>query len=110
MASRSHQHCQYFVLPCCPYKLNGQAYERKNSNVSCYQDFITYVERVSQICGFKTFMDKLRIPSTKRICLVGYKSPSDKAADEISQSVERFVDEECGKNNSTGWYSNLCLM
>ncbi|XP_066144172.1 probable tRNA (uracil-O(2)-)-methyltransferase [Euwallacea fornicatus] len=61
----------FFVLPCCPYDFNGQKHIRKNTSISAYADYLTYIEDISKYCGFELAIDKLRIPSTKRTCLIG---------------------------------------
>lgn len=38
-----------------------------------YSDYIDYVENLCEELGFNVLVDRLRIPSTKRICLVGHQ-------------------------------------
>ncbi|XP_003699355.1 putative tRNA (uracil-O(2)-)-methyltransferase [Megachile rotundata] len=71
IAARSD--CRFFLLPCCPYELNGTKYQRCCASKSQYSEYIEYVKNLSNECGFKTYLDKLRIPSTKRICLIGWE-------------------------------------
>lgn len=71
IAARSSHNCKFFVLPCCPFDFDGYKYRRKNSLLSQYSDFLVYVKHISESCGFQTDVDRLRIPSTKRICVVG---------------------------------------
>ncbi|KAL1494253.1 hypothetical protein ABEB36_009877 [Hypothenemus hampei] len=63
--------CNFFVLPCCPYDFSGQKFIRTNTALSAYADYLLYIEDVSKQCGFQVAIDKLRIPSTKRTCLIG---------------------------------------
>lgn len=100
MARRSNNHCQYFVLPCCPYELNGNKFNRKNSRLSSYQDFIHYVKGISDLCDFETYIDKLRIPSTKRVCLIGLRKPemSVQKINFVNEMVSKFVNENCDIN------------
>lgn len=72
IAARSSFTCRYFVLPCCAYDFNGKKFQRGNSNISQYEAFMEYVRKVSDVCGYETKVDRLKIPSTKRICLIGY--------------------------------------
>lgn len=71
IALRSSPRTNYFVLPCCPFDFSGKKYIRSNTKLSQYSDFINYVKTISEVCGFETAVDKLRIPSTKRISLIG---------------------------------------
>lgn len=73
IAARSSSTCRFFLLPCCPYELNGAKYQRSTASKSQYSDYIDYVKDVCTECGFTVHLDKLRIPSTKRICLIGWE-------------------------------------
>ncbi|XP_053687456.1 probable tRNA (uracil-O(2)-)-methyltransferase isoform X2 [Sabethes cyaneus] len=73
LAARSSYQCRYFLLPCCAFEFDGSKFQRQNSSVSQYNDFLNYVKHISEVCGFKTDVDRLKIPSTKRICVVGSK-------------------------------------
>lgn len=96
LAKRSNDHCQYFVLPCCPYQLNGQKFQRQNSSLSTYQDFMYYVKGISEMCDFDTFIDRMRIPSTKRICLIGLrKTKSNEEIDAINDKITNFIRISC---------------
>ena len=76
-------HCiptRFWVLPCCPFSFFGKFQREKfqissskanNSNNSRYGDYLNYVESVGRTCGFQVEVDRLRIPSTRRICLIG---------------------------------------
>ncbi|KOX79251.1 putative tRNA (uracil-O(2)-)-methyltransferase [Melipona quadrifasciata] len=73
IAARSSNNCRFFLLPCCPYELNGAKYQRYCASKSQYSEYIDYVKNICLQCGFTTHLDKLRIPSTKRICLIGWE-------------------------------------
>lgn len=95
MARRSSARCQYFVLPCCAFQLNGQVYQRKNSGISVYHDHIQHVKTVSEMCEFATYIDRLRIPSTKRICIVGKTAQvSQEKLQVILHNVNSFIQME----------------
>ncbi|XP_016940007.4 probable tRNA (uracil-O(2)-)-methyltransferase [Drosophila suzukii] len=84
----------YFLIPCCPYELSGAKFHRRNSKVSAYQDFFKYVKKVSQKCGFPLVMqDRLKIPSTKRLALIGIKRRPTVAIEDM----DYFVQEELRK-------------
>ncbi len=69
-AARNSYDCNFFLLPCCAYELNGQRYQRKNSSLSVYNDYIQHIKNMVAKLGFEIKVDRLRIPSTKRICLI----------------------------------------
>ncbi|XP_017879984.1 probable tRNA (uracil-O(2)-)-methyltransferase [Ceratina calcarata] len=77
IAARSSDTCRFFLLPCCPYELNGAKYQRTSASKSQYSDYIDYVKDVCTECGFTTHLDKLRIPSTKRVCLIGWQRTNE---------------------------------
>lgn len=71
IAARSSYKCNFFLLPCCTYNFDGSKYQRQNSSKSQYSEYLEYIKKLSENCGFKVNMDRLKIPSTKRICLIG---------------------------------------
>ncbi|XP_017075074.1 probable tRNA (uracil-O(2)-)-methyltransferase [Drosophila eugracilis] len=87
---------KYFLLPCCPYELSGAKFHRRNTKISAYQDFFLYVSQVSQECGFEVLHDRLKIPSTKRLALLGIKRNNTKTI----KDLEYFVHEELAKYKS----------
>lgn len=96
MARRSNDHCQYFVLPCCPYQLNGKKFQRQNSSLSSYQNFINYTKEISELCDFETYIDRLRIPSTKRVCLIGLrKAVSSEKVNLVNKKILDFIQSNC---------------
>ncbi|XP_034712479.1 probable tRNA (uracil-O(2)-)-methyltransferase isoform X1 [Etheostoma cragini] len=70
IAARSSYSCRYFVLPCCFFDFYAK-YQRRQCKKSQYKEYIDFITEVSQVSGFHTEEDCLRIPSTKRVCLVG---------------------------------------
>lgn len=70
IAARSSYSCRFFVLPCCFFDFYGK-YQRRQCKKSQYKEYIDFICEVSQVSGFSTEEDCLRIPSTKRVCLVG---------------------------------------
>ncbi|KAL4641501.1 putative tRNA (uracil-O(2)-)-methyltransferase [Arapaima gigas] len=67
---RSSYSCRYFVLPCCFFDFHGK-YQRRRCAVSQYREYIDFNVEVGSVCGFHVEEDCLRIPSTKRVCLIG---------------------------------------
>ncbi|XP_026329624.1 probable tRNA (uracil-O(2)-)-methyltransferase isoform X1 [Hyposmocoma kahamanoa] len=71
IAARSSYKCNFFLLPCCAYNFDGSKYQRQNSSISQYTEYLQYIKQVCEDCGFQTVTDRLKIPSTKRICHIG---------------------------------------
>ncbi|XP_050803611.1 probable tRNA (uracil-O(2)-)-methyltransferase isoform X3 [Gopherus flavomarginatus] len=70
IAARSSYSCCYFVLPCCFFDFHGK-YNRRQSQKTQYREYLDFVTEVGLECGFSVEEDCLRIPSTKRVCLIG---------------------------------------
>lgn len=89
LAAQNSSNCNFFLLPCCAYEFNGMKYQRRNCKNSLYHDFIDYTIEISEICGFSVDIDRLRIPSTKRICLIGKdREPVEK------EILRKFIEEK----------------
>ncbi|KAJ8976260.1 hypothetical protein NQ317_000822 [Molorchus minor] len=92
IALKSSPNTNFFVLPCCAYDFSGQKYIRTNTAVSQYSDYFNYIENICKMCGFNIKVDKLRIPSTKRTCLVGIqKKLSMEQMTGIIEEVDKHV-------------------
>ncbi|GFS23287.1 tRNA (uracil-O(2)-)-methyltransferase [Elysia marginata] len=93
MAARSSPTCSFFVLPCCPHDFVGKFSDTKKGQ-SRYGTYIDYVKEIVEHCGFCPEIDTLRIPSTKRICLIGrqrtYRPEDESLADSRCQD---FIDK-----------------
>lgn len=88
-------------MPCCAYDFNGQKYQRVDSSKSQYAEYLEYVEKISNICQYQTSKDKLRIPSTKRICLIGIRNSINKNYDD---DIQKFINERCnGTSENDNW-------
>uniref|UniRef100_A0A8C0FGQ7 tRNA (uracil-O(2)-)-methyltransferase n=1 Tax=Bubo bubo TaxID=30461 RepID=A0A8C0FGQ7_BUBBB len=72
IAARSSYSCCYFVLPCCFFDFHGK-YIRRQSKKTQYREYLDFVAQVGFVCGFHVEEDCLRIPSTKRVSLIGKK-------------------------------------
>ncbi|KAK3546453.1 hypothetical protein QTP70_026306 [Hemibagrus guttatus] len=80
---QSSYHCCYFVLPCCFFDFCGK-YQRRQCKKSQYREYIDFINEVSIACGFQTDEDCLRIPSTKRVCLIGKSRRYEQAEEEFA--------------------------
>ena len=64
----------YWVLPCCPFTFTAK-FQRRQAQLSVFRDFLNFVREIGQLAGFNVAEDRMRIPSTKRVCFVG--KPAD---------------------------------
>ncbi|CAH2086191.1 unnamed protein product [Euphydryas editha] len=71
IAAQSCYNCNFFLLPCCAYNFDGTKYQRQNSSKSQYTEYLEYIKQLCESCGYDVKIDRLKIPSTKRICLIG---------------------------------------
>lgn len=111
IAARSSPNCKYFVLPCCPFDFDGKKYQRIDSSRSQYAEYLDYVHEISNICGFETIKDKLRIPSTKRICLIGQTKSDRSEPDKLDKEIQQFINHRCSIDsidlNNDEWVQNF---
>lgn len=93
IAARSSYSCRFFLLPCCSYKFNGQKYQRVDSSRSQYEDYLDYIYHLCISCGFVTKRDRLKIPSTKRLCFVGYgRNYPEHDYERIDKEIQAIID------------------
>ncbi|CAG9783930.1 unnamed protein product, partial [Diatraea saccharalis] len=106
IASNSSYKCSFFLLPCCAFNFDGTKYQRKDSSKSQYMEYIEYVKSICEICGFETNIDRLKIPSTKRICLVGQKKTySEDTHPEVCAQIKKYInkDSSCTHDSQRSW-------
>ena len=70
MAAMSSPTTSYWVLPCCPFSFSSK-YQRRDANKSVWRDYLDWLRHMGGEAGFEVEEDRMRIPSTKRVCLVG---------------------------------------
>lgn len=94
LAARSSFRTNFFLLPCCAFEFSGAKFQRRG-NKSQYLSFIDYLLTVSDVCGFAdTKLDRLKIPSTKRICLVGSARNFNESEFEAQcNKIQSFINE-----------------
>ncbi|KAM7538251.1 hypothetical protein Aperf_G00000075078 [Anoplocephala perfoliata] len=89
LATRSNPHCRVFVIPCCLFSL-FQKFDSGKHKVAAdlvadagsiwqgrYRGYINYLREHFKSCGIVSEVDILRIPSTKRLCIVGRSFTSE---------------------------------
>lgn len=106
ISARSSYTSKYFLLPCCAFEFSGEKYKRKGSK-SQYMSFVDYLLEISSACGFSnTQLDRLKIPSTKRICLIGstrgYKQNDFKPQ---CEKIQEFINDRSNVHGSTDKWS-----
>ncbi|XP_053314212.1 probable tRNA (uracil-O(2)-)-methyltransferase [Spea bombifrons] len=108
IASRSSYSCCYFVLPCCFFSFYGK-YNRKSSKKTQYREYLDFVTEVGHRCGFNVEEDCLRIPSTKRVCLIG-KSRTYLASQEgiIDQERKQYIKSHFEDNKGSSYKASPC--
>ncbi|KAI3386416.1 hypothetical protein SNEBB_000923 [Seison nebaliae] len=93
MKSRNDQ-IRFLIIPCCFWGWNGK-YEKQrkimgNGNHSLYHSYIRYIQDICLKCGIRTFIDKLRIPSTKNFCLYGIVKRSEMQIDYVENIFSKY--------------------
>ncbi|XP_055929357.1 probable tRNA (uracil-O(2)-)-methyltransferase isoform X2 [Argiope bruennichi] len=90
IASRSSYDMKVFLLPCCFYTFDGK-YERIHHKETQYQSYLKFLLSLCTTMGFHAEIDKLRIPSTKRIMGLEVDSNDlDELLEEYNQKYRRF--------------------
>lgn len=93
IAAKSGHKSRFFVIPCCAHDFS-QKYRRRHAGRSQYSDYLEYVKEIGAVCGFEVKQDKLRIPSTKRICIVGDNRITDESEYcKVSETIDNFIKE-----------------
>ncbi|XP_038198239.1 probable tRNA (uracil-O(2)-)-methyltransferase isoform X3 [Arvicola amphibius] len=100
IAARSSYTCRFFVLPCCFFDFVGR-YHRRQSRKTQYREYLDFVLEVGLSCGFHMQEDCLRIPSTKRVCLIG-KSRTYLPSSEVWMDEQRtqYLHSRQGRSQS----------
>ena len=71
-AALSGPDTNFWVLPCCPFNFTAK-YQRKDATKTVFRDYLDWVSSIGDQIGFEVNEDRMKIPSTKRICFVGYQ-------------------------------------
>ncbi|CAB0015666.1 unnamed protein product, partial [Nesidiocoris tenuis] len=92
IAMLSSERTNFFLLPCCAFEFSGVKFKRTDSSKSVYMGYLDYLENLTRTLGFNVSRDRLKIPSTKRICLV---SDGRFSAPPSSQFIKELVNDRC---------------
>lgn len=110
ISARSSYNTNFFLLPCCCFELNGSKFQRRNTSHSSYTDYLQYISEFCEKLGFIVKLDKLRIPSTKRICLVNVsREYSEDLLKTNNMRIQEIIDEKTARNTKKGitWIDNF---
>lgn len=108
IAARSSYKCNFFLLPCCAHNFDGSKYQRQNSSISQYTEYLQYIKQICENCGFQTHTDRLKIPSTKRICHIGTgRTYPIEEYDKYCDRIQNLISE--GSNTTDGHSETLWL-
>ncbi|XP_024084370.1 probable tRNA (uracil-O(2)-)-methyltransferase isoform X2 [Cimex lectularius] len=110
MAAKSSFRTNFFLLPCCTYDFNGKKYQRFDVEQSQYRSYLDYIEKVCEKCGFVVARDRMKIPSTKRICFVSQgRNYKEEEHEENVKTVDELLKEKCQKfdENSGTWVTDV---
>lgn len=95
--------CHVMLIPCCLFDFNSK-FELKQKNESRYDTYLNYLEKIFISFGLKVYRDKLRIPSTRNICLIGimdqvFNTSEDEILDSFQSNskVSNFVARDLEK-------------
>ncbi|XP_065193525.1 probable tRNA (uracil-O(2)-)-methyltransferase, partial [Sycon ciliatum] len=108
ITARSAYTTRFFLLPCCFFDFHAKFVRRGHSR-SQYLCYLDYIESICEQCGFNVAMDVMRIPSTKRVCLVG-QTRSYPMEDEqhIEQQRHQLI-AHCQQQPSNGGSAAACV-
>lgn len=91
IAAKSSENTRFFVLPCCPHDFDCK-FRRTRPGMSIYSEYLDYVKKVGAVCGYDIWRDRLRIPSTKRVCFVGQeRTVKSKDFPQLYERIKDFV-------------------
>ncbi|XP_023230797.1 probable tRNA (uracil-O(2)-)-methyltransferase isoform X1 [Centruroides sculpturatus] len=112
IAARSSYRMRIFLLPCCPYSFEGK-YHRTHAGCSQYQSYLYFIQEVCEKMGFEVKEDKLRIPSTKRLCFVclsrTYSSSKESEIDfQRTAYINKFLKQNANNSGKVKEVSKLC--
>lgn len=91
IAAKSKYTTRFFVIPCCAHDFDCK-YKRQRAGMSQYADYLEYIKEVGSVCGFQIWEDRLRIPSTKRVCIIGQeRTYSLSESHQILKNIDDFI-------------------
>ena len=112
IAAKSSYRSSFLVIPCCPHDFDRK-FIRSNTEQSQYSEYLEYVEKIGRACGFDVLTDRLKIPSTKRNCLLAFeRTYNENESFDTFNKIDEFVNKRCFKyfgNDSNSVISKVNL-
>ncbi|KAG1377914.1 hypothetical protein G6F60_006700 [Rhizopus arrhizus] len=101
IASKSGDNCNFMVIPCCFYGLDGtKALTLKMvESEGKYRAYTNYIKNIAEKSGFICEEDYLRIPSTKNIAIIG-RNRSNRADESFIHEAESITQSQILNNIS----------
>lgn len=62
--------CNFLLIPCCFFDFHTR-FDVKKKNEARYDTYLNYLEKICKLSEFEVHRDKLRIPSTRNVCIIG---------------------------------------
>jgi 2-polyprenyl-3-methyl-5-hydroxy-6-metoxy-1,4-benzoquinol methylase len=100
MASKSGYNSKFVIIPCCFFELTGSKFSGKGYNIKKNGRYHCYLDRVRKLmtdCGYVVEEERLRIPSTKNIALVGrkrtFREDDEEEYNRIKKRIKAYIDE-----------------
>lgn len=87
--------CNFFLIPCCPFNffgkyLNNGSHLGPKRMTSQYESFFEWTVSVAERLGFEVKTDRLAIPSTKRLCIIG-RVPEGGLIPNVDEMIETMT-------------------
>jgi tRNASer (uridine44-2'-O)-methyltransferase len=84
--------CNFVLIPCCLFDFYSK-FEAKSKNHSRFDTYVGFLENVANESKYRVYKDKLRIPSTRNVCLIGLRDDSleQKLENPIRKRIEAIL-------------------
>ncbi|KAG1139007.1 hypothetical protein G6F37_010019 [Rhizopus arrhizus] len=101
IASKSGDNCNFMVIPCCFYGLDGTKALTLNmvESEGKYRAYTNYIKNIAEKSGFICEEDYLRIPSTKNIAIIG-RNRSNRVDESFIHEAESITQSQILNNIS----------
>eukprot|EP00049_Salpingoeca_infusionum_P007382 m.119610 g.119610 ORF g.119610 m.119610 type:complete len:667 (+) comp13678_c2_seq2:21-2021(+) len=95
MAGQGPPGQHFWVLPCCHFTLNGTKFSGSLPGMGQYGAYLHHVNQLIEQCGFVSQSDVMRIPSTKRVCMMSISRSFSSKAEKVAAdaAIQRLSDE-----------------
>lgn len=98
--------CQspWIAIPCCSHNLTGSRFRAKppketGASSSAYASLVSWVSQLAEGCGWEVEKEMLRIPSTRKACLLGRKRTKPYEDVDVGALIAEY-------GGASGWVAN----